>query len=683
MRSCVRQEKMAVSVLMLALSSPLFAGDTVTAPGIVRHGALVGHETASTPLRLTAWLNLHDRAALDARVKEMYTPGSPSYRQWLTDADLKAYLPTAAEATAVRQELEAHHLRVEGVDPYNLSIRFTGAAADVEEAFHTQVLSYRVGCELVHRSASKPQVAGASGALLHSVGGLDSLGARPFLRRAMDASTGKERQRATMSASKPTSLPYSNKCFFAPQTYTKSAAIFTRQGIRGVTLTATGQTYGITRPDATSQPPSCGYAPQDVQGFYGLPAAYKLGLTGAGQTIVLVDAYLEPQALTDGNLFNSLSGLPKFTSANYQTYNPGAANQTGYDAQLGWDVETDLDVQWAHAIAPGAKIALVQAFSQDFEDLQGALLYAVESHLGNVISNSYGNPESYLSPLTADIFNQIAEIASAEGVAVQFSSGDDGDFTAAGDPVAEVSAPADSPYVTAVGGTTIGIDPADSSQTFTVGWGNNVNVMSTFPVGIDVPPTEGAEFYAGSGGGASTYFAKPAYQSKLPGAGRQVPDVSALADPFTGVEIVISDGAGDQGIEVIGGTSLSSPIFSAMWAIANQAAGVPLGQAAPYIALTPSPLIRDVAPLTGPANTTATESVGGGAATDYSADELSQPLYTTTEYVSTLWVPEEPVSINLTFGTDSSLTVTQGWDNVTGWGTPDVGAAAGLLGTLK
>jgi subtilase family serine protease len=683
MRSCVRHKKMAASFLMLALSSPLYAGKAVTAPAITRHGISLGHESPSTPLRLSAWLNLHDRAALDARVKEIYTPGSPTYRQWLTDADLKAYLPTAAEAATVRRELEAHHLRIEGVDPYNLSVRFTGTTADVEEALHTQVLSYSVKGELVHASASRPQLAGAAGALLHSVGGLDSLGAKPFLRRALDLSTGKEKQRAAVAASKPTSLPYSNQCFFAPQSYTKSGAIFTSQGFRGVTLTATGLTYGVTLPDSTSQPPACGYAPKDVQDFYGMPASYKLGFSGKGQTIVLVDAYLEPQALTDGNLFNSLSGLPKFTSANYKTYNPGAANQTGYDSQLGWDVETDLDVQWAHAIAPDAHIAVVQAFSQDFEDLQAALLYAVESHLGNVISNSYGNPESYLSPLTADIFNEIAEFASAQGIAVQFSSGDSGDFTAAGDPIAEVSAPADSPYVTAVGGTTIGIDPTDPSQTFTVGWGNNVNVMSTFPVGISVPPTYGAEFYAGSGGGESNYFAKPAYQSTLPGAGRQVPDVSALADPFTGVEIVVSNGAGDQGIEVIGGTSLSSPIFSAMWAIVDQAAGVSLGQAAPYVALAPSPLIRDVVPLTGPANTTATESVGGGAATDYSSDDLSQPLYTTTEYVSTLWVPEEPVSVNLTFGTDSSLTVTQGWDNVTGWGTPDVGAAAGLLGALK
>ena len=685
MQSCSRFARFAAALLMPALSHCLYAGETtapVSAPAIARHGISLGHESPSTPLRLTAWLNLHDRAALDSRVKELYTPGSPSYRHWLTDADLKAYLPTAAEAAAVRRELEAHHLQVESVDPYNLSVRFAGKTSDVEEALHTQIMSYSVKGERVRTSVNRPQLAGAAASLLHSVGGLDSLSAKPFLRRALDLNTGKERQRAAVAAAKPTSLPYSNQCFFATQSYTKSGAIFTSHGIKGVTLTATGLTYGVTGPDTTNTPPACGYAPKDVQGFYGMAGAYDLGFNGAGQTVVLVDAYLEPQALADANLFNQLSGLPKFTANNYKTYNPNGANQTGYDSQLGWDVETNLDVQWAHALAPGANIAVVQAFSQDWEDLQQALLYAVSNNLGNVISNSYGNPESYLSPLTAEVFNQIAELGSAKGIAVQFASGDSGDFTAAGDPIAEVSAPADAPYVTAVGGTSIAVDPT-GSQTLTTGWGNNVNVMSTFPVGIAVPPTAGTHFYAGSGGGTSTYFAKPGFQGKLAGSGRQVPDVSALADPFTGVEIVISDDTGAQGVEVIGGTSLASPIFSAIWAIADQAAGGSLGQAAPYIALLPSPLIRDVVPVTGPANTTATESVAGAAATDYSADDLSQPLYTTTDYVSTLWVPEQPVSVNLTFGTDSSLTVTQGWDNVTGWGTPDVGAAVRLLTSLK
>jgi subtilase family serine protease len=669
---------LAVSCVPMALTQA-HAAETQTAAAVIQNGVNLGAESPSTQLQLTAWLNLHNRDALDARVQALYTPGSSTYRHWLTDADLVAYLPTSDEIATVQRALEAQHLKIDGIDPYNLSIRFEGRTSDVESAFHTQINRYMAKGEVVRVSSNQPQLAGAAAPLLHSLGGINSLKAKPFLLRAKDFTTGEEMKTLPVTQSTPTKLPYLNPCFYPEQTYTRSGPVFVNNRIEGVSLTVKGLTYGVTGPNTTGGTPSCAYSPKDVQGFYGMKTGYDMGYTGAGQTIVLVDAYLEPQAFADGNTFSRLSGLPQFTTSNFHAYNPYGANVTGFNSGLNWDEETDLDVQWAHAIAPGANIALVQAFSQDWEDLQAALLYAISNHLGNVISDSWGNPESYIGPLTADVFNEIAEVGAAEGVAIQFSSGDYGDFTQFGDPIAEASAPATSPYVTAVGGTTIAVNPADGTA-YHLGWGNNINVMTTFPEGITDPPT-GGSFYAGSGGGMSHYFAKPAYQATLPGNGRQVPDVSALADPFTGVDVVVSDSSGDQGVAVIGGTSLSSPIFSAMWAIMDQALNTSLGQAAPFVALLPSPLLRDVVPLTGPANTTAVETDPSGT-THYSADALSQPLFTTTEFVSTLWLPEDAVSVNLTFGTDSSLRVTQGWDNVTGWGTPDMGAIFSLLPSI-
>ena len=137
--------------------------------------------------------------------------------------------------------------------------------------------------------------------------------------------------------------------------------------------------------------------------------------------------------------------------------------------------------------------------------------------------------------------------------------------------------------------------------------------------------------------------------------------------------------SGLQYVGVVGGTSLAAPIFSGIWTLANEFAGTSLGQAAPYIAAAPSPLISDVFPLTGPNNVVGSITNPTGT-TAYSPTELSQPLFTTTQFVSSLWDVGQGQYINLSFGTDSSLNVTQGWDNVTGYGTPNLGAALTLLG---
>jgi subtilase family serine protease len=405
-----------------------------------------------------------------------------------------------------------------------------------------------------------------------------------------------------------------------------------------------------------------------VQKFYGLDVAYGLGYTGTGQTVAIIDAYLQPTALPDLTAFSSLNHLPKPTSANYTEYNPYDANMPGVD--YGTDEETDLDVQWTHATAPGASIALVQAYSDDEEDMQAAALYAVTNHLGNVISFSYGYPESLTGPYASGVFNEIAELAASQGISIHASSGDSGDFGPDSD--FGLNAPdvsgwfADSPYATSVGGTSIGTSPIDNSV-YTTGWGNNIAYLSYDATDPYDPPF--TEFYAGSGGGSSSFFAKPAYQSKLAGTARLVPDVSALADPFTGAEFVYTDPySGGQYVGVVGGTSLAAPIFSGIWSLVNEYIGSSLGQAAPYVAASPSPLITDVLPLPGPDNNTGSITDPTGT-TAYSATDLSQPLLNSAPFISTLWNAGGGAYYNLTFGTDTTLTLTQGWDNVTGYGT--------------
>jgi subtilase family serine protease len=198
-----------------------------------------------------------------------------------------------------------------------------------------------------------------------------------------------------------------------------------------------------------------------------------------------------------------------------------------------------------------------------------------------------------------------------------------------------------------------------------------------------IPPLN-LGFVFGAGGGESQVFAKPSYQSSLPGAGRQLPDISYVGDPFTGVEYIITDPTNPAGgplIGVIGGTSLSCPMFSALWAIANQAVGgdvflgTSLGQASPLLYGLPSDAISDVLAVTSPNNVTGTVYIPHTPPYTESADSLAAPLENTTDYISAMY--NSPFSTRwfvLTFGTDSSLTTGPGWDNVTGLGTP-TGAA--------
>ena len=178
-------------------------------------------------------------------------------------------------------------------------------------------------------------------------------------------------------------------------------------------------------------------------------------------------------------------------------------------------------------------------------------------------------------------------------------------------------------------------------------------------------------FFGGAGGGESIFFPKPSWQKKLPGTGRQVPDISALADPYTGVPIVVTQD-GTQGLEVgWGGTRLASPIFTAFWAIAEQKAGHSLGLAAPAIAALKAGEVEDVLPLSSPTNATGTivDSMGS---THYPAFGLFDRLVgTATGFTSAVFDAGSGLDIAIGFGMDSSLTVTKGWDNVTGYGTPN------------
>src|SRR4030095_15604894 len=192
---------------------------------------------------------------------------------------------------------------------------------------------------------------------------------------------------------------------------------------------------------------------------------------------------------------------------------------------------------WAHALAPGAKIALVPAV--DRGSLAEAVNLALVRHVGNTISNSWSSIEALANPAQLNRIERILQQAAAQGVDVNFASGDAGDEVSR---VGFVSAdyPASSQFATGVGGTSLALNP-DHSIAFQTGWGNNATLIAA-PSGPNtlpaVPPVPFG-FQGGAGGGSSRFFAKPGFQSGLAGTTRQVPDVSMLADPFTGAEVII------------------------------------------------------------------------------------------------------------------------------------------------
>jgi subtilase family serine protease len=652
----------AMSLAMLTPPPSLAQSVANNVPAGVRQASDLGRANAAEPMTVTVHLQLQNKAAFDKEVEALYDPASPTYHKWLTDEDLKKYAPAKAQSEAVRKELESHGLEILSADESGFSIRARGTTGNVESAFNTQIHQFQMNGKAFRAHVVNARLSGPAGDYVASVAGLESHQARPNLRRAINLKTKLPPPTVPLSkveASGGLASLITDKILSKP-----SAFLFNTPGASLPVGVYFGNVYQAN-PDLIPD-----YTPAQLQALYGLPTAYKAGFDGTGQTIVLLEAYGYPTIEADANAFSKLTGLPPFTSSNFKLIYPqGPPVSPTAGVLLGWDIEIALDVDWAHAIAPGAKIVVVAAAGQDNESLQAAMSYIIKNHLGDTINDSWETDTDLIAgPLEEQSFDQILEMATAKGISFQFSCGDGGD-EGLGSPVGAAGVPSNSPHATAVGGTSI-LNNINGSGTETLGWGSSFVVLNN--QGVQDPPSPDVTDFGGSGGGESVYFPKPSWQASLPGTGRQTPDVSALADPFTGVPIVLTSG-GVQGVQAgWGGTSLASPIFTALWAIANQHAGHSLGQAAPYVAgLKPGELV-DVLPLSSSTNVAGTIYDSGGA-TFYSAASLfAGQTYGSTGFTSALWDLGDDTNYAISFGLDTSLTVTKGWDNVTGWGTPNV-----------
>lgn len=650
-----------LAVLLIAV--PAFS-QSADAARSLPNTHMLGAENQSKQIAVTFWLNQHDKAGFDELVRQMYDRNSPNYHHWLTMKEYEArFAPSAADVAVVRQHLAANNLHVVATDKFNHYVTARGTVASVQRATGVQLNRVSMNGQIHRVPSAKPVIAGAAGKVVYAVQGLTDLSYHNNTARQIDPDTGKPVPPQPLSHVGPAQKFFNANCLGA----TQSRAFFTGGG--GPYATYSGTRYGNNINAGPPNLPSCGYDAPQVDKAYGLTDLYKAKLDGTGQTVVIVDAFGSDTITGDANVFSQINGLPALTDSNFAIYYPTGPTSCG--GTCGWDVETSLDVEWSHSVAPGANIALVLAADNSFTNLDLSVLFAIETGLGPVISNSYGLEEIILElfdPSELTVQNSLAQLAAALGISANFSSGDDGDFVLQVG-VPSVNVPAASPYATSVGGTSLFLKSNNSIKLQT-GWGNNeTRVAFALPNPPVIPPLH-LGFIFGSGGGASAVFPKPAFQSSLPGDFRLTPDIGFLADPFTGGEVVITSG-GQLGITVVGGTSLACPMFSALWAISTQAAGTWLGQAAPILYGLPPDAITDIVAADGPDNVTGTIHVPHTPPFFESADSLAAPLGNTTDYVSTLFNGASTRWYVLTFGTDSSLTTGPGWDNVTGLGTPN------------
>jgi subtilase family serine protease len=299
------------------------------------------------------------------------------------------------------------------------------------------------------------------------------------------------------------------------------------------------------------------YTPQELATAYNIPSK----LTGAGQTIVIIDAFGDPTVTQDLGVEDSTFGLP---AANLNVIYPNGQptfDPTNAD-EVNWSGEIALDVESAHAIAPAAKIDLVIAKSDNDSDILSALKYVVSHRLGSVLSQSFGEAESCEAPSIVKADHVLFAAAAAQGVTVFASSGDNG----AAQPTCNGSSllksaglPAADPLVTGVGATSLTASQPDGAYQSETSWNDQ---------------------YGSSGGGYSKLFARPAYQNGfVHSGGRGVPDISYSGDVNNGLLIAWSQGvaANVGNIFLFGGTSAGSPQWAAIIALADQAGHQRLG----------------------------------------------------------------------------------------------------------
>lgn len=485
---------------------------------------------------------------LQGFLKSQQDRTSPNYHHWLTPEEFgEKFGPAPQDLATVKGWLAAEGFTVESVARSGRWVEFSGTAGETEHAFSTVMRQYKVGQSTHIGNASEISLPAAISPVVRGLASLHDFFKKPMIHEFVRAQRNPD------------------------------------------------GSYTPITPDATLQGPKGtvhALSPGDFAKIYQLGPLYTAAptpLNGSGVTIAIVARHFADGF--DMTAFRSLTGLPPASFIETLTL----PNDPDPDKSAEDEIEADLDSEWAGGVAPGATINLVVSSStatSDGVDLSSA--YIVDHNLAPVMSVSFGDCEAALGPAENSFFKELWQQAAAQGISVMVSSGDSGaagcdqltQATAATGGLA-VSGVSSTPFNTAVGGTEF----QDSTNTgifwSTVNSSSGVSVNGYIPEAAwnescnpnaPASPCAGVGFIlASGGGGASALYPKPDWQNGIRGvpsdAARDVPDISFSAAAHDGYVICALNSCASNQIEIIGGTSASSPAFAGVMAIINQAAG--------------------------------------------------------------------------------------------------------------
>jgi subtilase family serine protease len=552
--------------------------------------------------------------ALESAAVAMSTPGSASYRQFLSVAQYRAqFAPTASDVNAIRDWLTSAGLHVDGVAPGNRYVSISGTVRGAEKAFGAQIGRYVHNGTTVQAPSSALTAPASLASKVLTITGIDTT---PHL--------------TAPSSTQP------------PAAFVNARPCSSYYGQIPATTQADGPTtlpkfQGATLPYAV-----CGFTGPQFRGAYEGDST----LDGTGVTVAITDAYASSTMASDAAQYASRNDDRAYAAGQYTEVLPATFSRAGRCDPAGWSGEQTLDVEAVHAMAQGADIryyASSSCYDSDFLDTLGRV---VDGNIAELVTNSWGDLDSNETTDSIAAYEAVFLQGAVQGISFTFSSGDNGDELANSGQI-QTDYPASDPYVTAVGGTSTAIG-ASNALLWQTGWGTEKYSLSADGTGWNA-----LGFLYGAGGGQSALFAKPDYQAGITGGGRQVPDVALDADPTTGMLVgqtqLFPHHVITYGEYRIGGTSLASPLFAGMTALSLQdAGGSGQGLLNPVI-YSHARAFTDIA---GPG------ADAGNIRPDYAngVDGSAGILYSVR-----------------TFDQDSSLGVRRGWDDVTGLGSPNTG----------
>lgn len=466
-------------------------------------------------------------------VQSTEQPGNPNYHHFLTAKQFtQDFAPSAAEVQTIKDFLTSQGLTVTGAYSNNLVIQATGSIGAIEKTFNVTINQYQHGNKTFFANSSDPQVPSNIHDLILGITGMTTFS--DFKTNAM------------------------NKASYTSQS---SQVTFNKNG---APAEAPGQ-----------------YGPAQVRSFYNINPLYR-GADGKGQTIGIAtlanfnpsDAYTYWKTYGVSNSTNRITVIPVDGGFPAGVHQPGAG-------------ETTIDVEQSGSMAPGANINVYEAPNTNpgFIDL----FYKVAADDSvSVMSTSWGEWEGYETPAYHQMMNQAFQEGAAEGISMFAAAGDSGAYDQYyNQNKLAVDSPASDPYITAAGGTTypanLGFYQVPQEQVW--GWDyilNNYHAFNAlYGTNFSYGQAKSVFYPVGGGGGVSSTWATPWYQQGVPGVlsgGRNVPDISLNADPFTGYTIYDTFGSGNTGWEAgWGGTSFVAPQLAGITALMDSYLGTKLG----------------------------------------------------------------------------------------------------------